>query len=779
MAVKAWTALTVVAVVMLLAPVARADDLLLLNGDEVTLSGAHQYGFVYVDGTMRLSGDTSITANSIYIGPNAYVPTCFVPGSGDNACTNGRNLTLRANGKLTVSSRIDLTGGTGTPRTAGSLALSGNPVTVGGDIDTSGENGGGSGQITIASGGSLAIGSIYALGAPVNLSAVGPIDVSGDINTYGASSTYQPDPARVQSGAPVSISSSAGDVRVDGNVNAGGRDAPSAGAVYGGNGGQVSIAGTNVRVGGIDATGGNGSSAGGGGGSAPVTVTGRGTVHILGRIYANGQNSSGAGLPATPGSRITVNAAGQLTAAGGATVDGATGPAGGSPAGAVSLTGNGVTAGDLSADGGNAPNITPPVAAGAGGFINVASSGGASLGSVTAQGGNAYNGGVAGHGGAINVGAAFGSLSTADVQTRGGYVSSGAGADGGPIALSALGDLTASSSVDASGSDGGGSGDPAASGGNAGSVLLRAAIGTLNLDGGAFASGGRGQYNPTSGHHGGPGGRGGRIDVIAHALGPITTISSTGGDGGSYGTDQGPGGAGGAIYGWTDAPLFDSQKVVVSDGGDGNPVGPSGVQRPNSSPAGLTVNAANGTLSFTSRSPDAQRYRLLESVNGASARTVLETSATSGLRPNTDVCVPVSFNVVAVNDPVGWTSDPSATVSYMKPPSPTQRCDQAPPITTQQSSQRSLRRLRRSGWRTTIVFTTRGIGTVVVHLHKRHLKGELWAWATRIGHAGRVNVPLHVPMQARKRGSYVLTVVTTSPDGKRHATTNLTLEIVK
>src|SRR5256885_607010 len=92
--------------------------------------------------------------------------------------------------------------------------------------------------------------------------------------------------------------------------------------------------------------------------------------------------------------RGAVRAAGNAIAAGGATVDGATGPFGGSAAGTISLTGNGITAGDLSADGGNAPNVTPSVAAGAGGTISVSSSGGASLGSLTAQGGNAYNGGV-------------------------------------------------------------------------------------------------------------------------------------------------------------------------------------------------------------------------------------------------------------------------------------------------------------------------------------------------------------------------------------------------
>ena len=70
---------------------AHADDLLILNGDTIALSGSHQYGLVYVDGEMRLTGDTAISAASIYIGPNATLSTCFVAGGGDNSCTSGRS----------------------------------------------------------------------------------------------------------------------------------------------------------------------------------------------------------------------------------------------------------------------------------------------------------------------------------------------------------------------------------------------------------------------------------------------------------------------------------------------------------------------------------------------------------------------------------------------------------------------------------------------------------------------------------------------------------------
>jgi hypothetical protein len=768
---------------------ARADDLLILGGDSITLSGSHQYGFVYVDGDMRLTGDTSISASSIYIGPNAYVATCYVPGVGDNGCTSGRSLVLSSTGKLIVSSRIDLTGGTGSPRSGGSLSLSGNPVTVGGDIATAGENGGNSGTVTIASGGALSTGGIYAPSAPVNLTAGGSIDVAGDIDTYGTSATSQPDPSRVQSAAPVTINSSGGDVRIAGNVNAGGRDAPAAGGLSGGNGAPVSIAGSTVRTGAIDVTGG-GSAAASGGAPSTISISARSALHALGRLDASGSGSVTG--DATPGNRITLSAGGRLTAAGGVHVDGATGPTGGSVAGVISLTGAGITSGDLTAVGGNAPNGPTPPPAGRGGSISVSSSADALLGGVLAPGGNSYNGGTAGHGGRVSVTAEPGPIATSDVQANGGYTSNGPGSDGGPIALSTAGDLTVGGMLDATGSDANGSFDPPLGGGSGGNVVLRAAGGTLSLGGGAYAGGGRGSGNPTSGQLGGTGGQGGRIDVIARALGPITAISSAGGPGGNYGADQGPGGAGGPIFAWTDAALFDSQKVVDSDGGDGNPTGQAGPQRPNSSPTGLQQ--LGGALSFTSQSPDAQGYRLLASVTGGPAQAALQTTATSGLRPSVPMCVPVTFAVVAYNASVGWTSNPSPPVAYVRQPSARQNCPDAPRLTATQTVHQSLKRLRRAAWKAKIPITTTGIGkldlsfvavTVVTtkqrgkHGHKktRTTRRKLFTWSTRLARAGRVTLRVRLPKSARHDGTYVLSLVTTSPDGKHHATKNLTLEI--
>ena len=53
----------------------------------------------------------------------------------------------------------------------------------------------------------------------------------------------------------------------------------------------------------------------------------------------------------------------------------------------------------------------------------------------------------------------------------------------------------------------------------------------------------------------------------------------------------------------------------------------------------------------------------------------------------------------------------------------------------------------------------------------------LASFTTTLARAGRITLRLHLPAAARHTGSYLLHLVTTSPTGKRHATTNLTLEI--
>jgi len=52
-------ALLAVIALLALTPIASADDLLILNGDSVTLSGNQNYGLVYIDGGLVLAGPSA------------------------------------------------------------------------------------------------------------------------------------------------------------------------------------------------------------------------------------------------------------------------------------------------------------------------------------------------------------------------------------------------------------------------------------------------------------------------------------------------------------------------------------------------------------------------------------------------------------------------------------------------------------------------------------------------------------------------------------------------
>ena len=57
---------------------AQGADLIQLNGDPpITLQGVSNYGLLYLDGVVRLSGDTGINATDVFIGPDAQLQTCY------------------------------------------------------------------------------------------------------------------------------------------------------------------------------------------------------------------------------------------------------------------------------------------------------------------------------------------------------------------------------------------------------------------------------------------------------------------------------------------------------------------------------------------------------------------------------------------------------------------------------------------------------------------------------------------------------------------------------
>jgi hypothetical protein len=271
--------------------------------------------------------------------------------------------------------------------------------------------------------------------------------------------------------------------------------------------------------------------------------------------------------------------------------------------------------------------------------------------------------------------------------------------------------------------------------------------------------------------------------VIAHAIGPVASLSSAGGDGGDYGANQGPGGNAGAIFAWTNAPLFDDQQLVTSDGGNGNPTGLGGGQHQDASPSGLTIEPSTGILSFTSHSPDASGYEVMRSQQGVAPVVVTSTTLTSDLRPSAPMCVPVTFTVVAVNNAEQWTSDPSGSVSYVRQPSTKQTCSQAPKITAVGKPKSAAGRLRRSGWAATVLVRSSGIGTLQALkpsglASSGHRTGHAKPGPLQISRPGRLRLHLMVPRADRQPGVYLIRIRTISPNGKGHRTIRLRLRII-
>ena len=763
----ALTALTAALAAAALPASAHAADLLVLQGEQATLSGGADYGIVYVDGELRLAGDTTITAGSVYIGPNAYLRTCFVPGAGSggsDTCTAGRSLTIRSSSTLTIEPGLDLTGRSGTARPGGSLVLSGGDVAVGGAITTAG-NGAGSGSVAIDARGTATTGAITAYGAPVTINAARHVSVNGDIRAEGVAQVPAP-AGRLQPGAPVSVSSSGGDVAVRGNITTYGRDA-GAGQGAGGNGAAVALSGGDVRVGAVDTTGGNSADIDAGV-SGPISLAARGSLHALGRLEASGATATTSFTPAA--ATVSAAAGGPVALAGGVGVSGGNGVVGGA-AGGIDVSGASVTAGTINATGGTSTSAALPYDGAPGGTVSVRSAGNVSLGAVFAGGGSSQAGAHGGSGGSVSVRGA--SVSVGQVGTGGGATNGGPGAGGGPITLDADGGLSIGGTLSSSGSSA--AGNEPLGGGSAGRLFLRAAGGTLDLGAPVWATGGRGGQSPTTGVKGGPGGNGGDVALIARSLGTVVSVVAEGGDGGDYGDDQGPGGAGGAIHGFTDGPLLDDLKVVSADGGDGRPTGASGARTVESSPTGLAI-SPTGTLSWASRSPGASRFRILRAVAGGPSEVLTETGATSTAIA-APLCKPVTLTVVAVYDGVRFTSDRPAAVAYTPQPSATQKCGDPAAVAAAKAQTRRLSELRKAKWSFRVPLTSTGVGHVDAVLQKGKKKVIRLATAAVDVKPGPLTLKLTLPKGQRRAAHLTLGATTTSPDGSRRAKTTVIVDV--
>jgi hypothetical protein len=696
-------------------PAAQADDLIQLNGDlPVTLQGGVSYGLLYLDGTVRLAGDTAITATDVFIGPDAQLQTCFIVNAND--CTNGRSLSITASGGVAISPAINLSGGTGTNRQGGSLTIHAARVVLGGGVETAG-TAAGSGAITIDAAGLVVTQNLHAPGAAIFVHGAGGVSIGGDITTSAIGD------AAVMDGGAVDLASSGGDVSVLGSIASAGRDVPGAGAIVGGNAGPVTIVAGEVRVsGGIDSSAGRGVD-GSAGQAGAIRIPARGSIVASGPVTASGDvSTSGYG---SDGAAITMTAAGSLAA------------------GSVSSTGGSSTS----------------LASGAGGSVALSAGAALTAGAINTTGGRA--------GGTVSI--TGDRVTTGSITTLGEKLS----APGASVTLSSQSALIVGGPVDSSGAPGS-SGNP----GGAGGPMLISTHGPLTLGGRLRSEGGAGGSGAAAGANGG---NGGSIELVVQSIASSTGVLSGGGDGGNSGVQNGPqgrGGDGGRVRVWAQVPSLILLQLVDSAGGQGTPNGTDGPQKDEAAPTALSITKTH-TLAFTANAPDAEGYRVFQSIAGAPATVILTTKASGVALPKVAPCVSVAYSLAAFHTGVGWQSDPVGPVGVMDPPSATQACTDAPQVTLGvRKLKKKLHPLKKKKWHVGIRFLADGMGNATVVLSR---KGKKLVTAVKPLAATRrnVTVTLTIPKKLRKAGKFTVTVTGTAPLGKARSKSTLTLEVTK
>ncbi len=811
---RIFVLMATIAVAATFVPAASAVDLILLSGDPPQeLQGVNTYGLVYVDNQIRLVGDTTINADSVYFGPNSSIGTCYIPGDNNSsACTSGRNLTINATGGVTINPSITLQApDIGAPVPGGSLAIAAGNIALGSSVLTNGRDQGASGNISLSAAGSIETQALTARGAVVVVAGAGGVTVNGDVQVSANGDVPPTSGSQAASGGHIDLSSATGDAFALGSLLATGLNVGS-GATAGGNGGSVKLTSRNVRTGYVVVRGGTSPDAAAGL-PGSIALQSQGWTYALSTLDATGSNSTNSA--ASGGGSVNATAGGHVGIAEIKTYGGI-GPlgGGGGTGGPITISGASAVLGNLDASGGTGTTNGISGNGGNGGAIVVAAPGSVTLGAVTtARGGTAPRSAFAGLGGTVDVSA--GDLTVGFVSTEGGSYSGGSsaspGVSGGLLKLSANGSLTSSGQIRSSGSSASGSADPAHGGGNGGPIILRAASGVLTLGDIVNASGGTGGSRTTSGQPGGPGGHGGAIDVVSALLGPIAGIFADGGEGGDSGDDEGPGGNGGVIRHWGTGDLFSDTFVASNRGGTGINDGIDGARVVESSPINLTIDGA-GNLSFQSASPDAEGFHVSRAVGNGPAEIIATTTGTSGIVATSPVCQAAFISVVAFHNFLGWTSAASAPVTWTTQPRGNQDCTDAPVPTIKKILKKAFKKtpkkavvprkqLKRRKWRLPIKFRAKGVGSYDLAVlgprtalrapaakskggakarskAKAKVKVVIYSIARgEIKKGGLRKARVVLKRKARKPGVYTLRLRTFAPKGKAKKTLKVVLEV--
>jgi hypothetical protein len=619
--------------------------------------------------------------------------------------------------------------------------MSGASITVSGGIDTGGSGGGGSGYVAISSPGQIALSagafqaSVHAPGAPVSIHAGTAVGLTGDLDTGGSDGT-------IISAGEVDVSATRGRVSIRGDVNASGRDGT------GGSGNNVSLHGTDVRVGLVNASAATGSP-GAVGIAGNVGIGGTTSVSISNNVDVRGA-SGPAGSNASPAGNVSLASSGPILA-GNILASGSDGNgAAPSAPGSIVISGSAVAVGQLLVNGGSRTGAGGGYGA-YGGGVAVTAAGALTVDEVEAGGGNSNGGFPGGHGGQIVL--TGDGIFTSELRTTAGNSGGNAGgASSGPIIVNGKSAVTILGGVYTYGGNASGSAmSPAGGGGAGGDVALHASAGPLSLSAPIRTNGGNGGNAP-AGFKAGSGGNGGAIDLVGTPIDPIAGISSEGGDGGfSNDTDhRGAGGAGGLVHAWSETNVTASGlRSISTAGGAGVPPGVDGAQLQDSGPTGLSVDA-NGLLSFTSQSPSAEGYRIIRTL-GDAVTVVLTTRTTAHVAlPPLDACVPVTYQVQAFQSVVGWSSPLTPAVPYIRQPSTTQKCTDAPTLTRSGTVVVKQTDLTKAKGALSFVIESNGIGAVTATATSKGVKTPIAVTTAAGARTGTYTVVVKLDSKTQK-----------------------------
>ena len=136
------------------------------------------------------------------------------------------------------------------------------------------------------------------------------------------------------------------------------------------------------------------------------------------------------------------------------------------------------------------------------------------------------------------------------------------------------------------------------------------------------------------------------------------------------------------MHAWSETNVAGSGlRSISTAGGSGVPPGVDGAQLQDSGPTGLSIDA-NGLISFTSQSPSAEGFRVIRTLGDAITRRPHDArdGARRAARRSMSACrSPTRCRHSRASS--GWNSPLTPAVPYIRQPSATQKCTDAPTLT--------------------------------------------------------------------------------------------------